>query len=507
MKRKLLLILLGFYATYSLNAQDFIITKKTDRIEAKIVSVTDSIVEFTSASNPEGPVYKLRTDKISSILYANGDAQSFEQITDSSVAEPQKHTRRNLFSYGENDIRPSFKNHYEMFYGFGTTNSTHHLGFSYTHVPQRLGVTITLEKSLVSDGFSLMAGPSYTFKVNRNMSSWQAFIGGGISIYDSVSPAIQGGIRYSLDKGLLRSTESLSFTGGIQYLNRELVPFVGMSIVPATTKMRDWWDEKMFHVPHHFSEGIIGYGGNEWYIGANYSYMPSKIGMYGSFMYGFEGDYCANIGPSLRLTNSDETWVDVHLFQGIGVFSNRIGGETGFRFGFGKNRKFSLWSLSTSMCYSKDHYAVTAGLSWPIVGITAAAAAVVIYTIGVVYTGGEFPDLSDTFDGSPSTSPYSPSGNGSRKLSCEEYQLHYEKLEQTARSIYESMTRNGYRTKDSKNRDAGGRNNMDMSVNTFTANQSNLKKAQRNMRDWRKNALKNGCRITPSNYESITVSY
>lgn len=69
----------GMVFVQSAQAQDLIITKKSERIDVKILKVSDSEVEYKKTSNPDGPTFTLATSKISSIMYANGEVHKFTQ--------------------------------------------------------------------------------------------------------------------------------------------------------------------------------------------------------------------------------------------------------------------------------------------------------------------------------------------------------------------------------------------------------------------------------------------
>lgn len=86
MKNAVLLFVAVLMAALSAQAQDIIITKKSDRIDAKILKVTETEVEYKKVSNPDGPTFTIATTNISSILYANGEAQSFENVAEEENA-------------------------------------------------------------------------------------------------------------------------------------------------------------------------------------------------------------------------------------------------------------------------------------------------------------------------------------------------------------------------------------------------------------------------------------
>lgn len=60
------------------NKVDVIIKTNSEKIEALIQEVSESEVRYKKANNPEGPMFVLSTDEISSILYANGEVQAIE---------------------------------------------------------------------------------------------------------------------------------------------------------------------------------------------------------------------------------------------------------------------------------------------------------------------------------------------------------------------------------------------------------------------------------------------
>lgn len=60
-------------------AQDIIVTREEKRIEAKITEVSDTEIKYRDANNPDGPLFVMGVDKISTIIYSNGTVKVFEQ--------------------------------------------------------------------------------------------------------------------------------------------------------------------------------------------------------------------------------------------------------------------------------------------------------------------------------------------------------------------------------------------------------------------------------------------
>lgn len=89
MKRLIATITLILCAAQTLMAQDVIVTLQAERIDAKVMEVSESEIKYKKASNPDGPLFVLSTDKISSILYANGEVQLFGQTQQPKVVVEQ----------------------------------------------------------------------------------------------------------------------------------------------------------------------------------------------------------------------------------------------------------------------------------------------------------------------------------------------------------------------------------------------------------------------------------
>lgn len=70
---------------------DVIITVQSEKIDAIITEVSDETISYKKASNPNGPTFILSTEKISTILYANGEIQVIKhKVTTSSSSNKQE---------------------------------------------------------------------------------------------------------------------------------------------------------------------------------------------------------------------------------------------------------------------------------------------------------------------------------------------------------------------------------------------------------------------------------
>lgn len=90
MKKIITLIFFCIGLVQSIWAQDVIVTRQSERIDAKILEVSETEIRYKKQNNLDGPTFVLSTDKVASILYSNGDVQSFTAV--SHKEEPQRST-------------------------------------------------------------------------------------------------------------------------------------------------------------------------------------------------------------------------------------------------------------------------------------------------------------------------------------------------------------------------------------------------------------------------------
>lgn len=90
MKKIITLIFFCLGLVQSIWAQDVIVTRQSERIDAKILEVSETEIRYKKQNNLDGPTFVLSTDKVASILYSNGEVQSFTAV--SHKEEPQRST-------------------------------------------------------------------------------------------------------------------------------------------------------------------------------------------------------------------------------------------------------------------------------------------------------------------------------------------------------------------------------------------------------------------------------
>lgn len=78
----LCVMLLAFTAA---SAQDIIVLKNSQRIDAKIISVTAEEISYKKADYTDGPTFTLKVTEIATIIYANGETQVFNTAPETAA--------------------------------------------------------------------------------------------------------------------------------------------------------------------------------------------------------------------------------------------------------------------------------------------------------------------------------------------------------------------------------------------------------------------------------------
>lgn len=83
--KKFFLLIVGVITTSAIQAQDIIVMKNADEIQAKVTAVTTESISYKKWSNLEGPTYTIPKSDIFFIKYANGSKDSFLDTTTSHI--------------------------------------------------------------------------------------------------------------------------------------------------------------------------------------------------------------------------------------------------------------------------------------------------------------------------------------------------------------------------------------------------------------------------------------
>lgn len=87
--RKLLLSAILLVSGSSCFAVDVIVTKNAEKIDGKVTEVSSKEIRYKKASNPDGPVYVIETDKVSTVVYENGEVDVFPNAPSGQVSQEQ----------------------------------------------------------------------------------------------------------------------------------------------------------------------------------------------------------------------------------------------------------------------------------------------------------------------------------------------------------------------------------------------------------------------------------
>ncbi len=116
MKIILPLAVLLFISAISANAQDLITKKDGTTIDAKIISVSDNIVEYKRSNYLDGPTFSISVLDLDTIRYASGDVQKFEDkeaeaVTEKGITLGMKYSEYKHL-YNAHDYVYDYRDHY-----------------------------------------------------------------------------------------------------------------------------------------------------------------------------------------------------------------------------------------------------------------------------------------------------------------------------------------------------------------------------------------------------------
>ena len=86
--KKLLMLFMMTAPFTGLQAQDVIFKKNGDEIQAKVLKVTESEIEYAKWSNPKGPTYVLSLGNVFMVKYENGEKDVFADQDAPQTSQP-----------------------------------------------------------------------------------------------------------------------------------------------------------------------------------------------------------------------------------------------------------------------------------------------------------------------------------------------------------------------------------------------------------------------------------
>jgi hypothetical protein len=100
----------AFFINARVFSQDVINIKDGSPINAKVIEITESQVKYKDQANPDGPLYIMNKDKISSIHYKNGSDDVFSSNTSSATSNSSLTTIVNGYNTDSNSSPSNYAN-------------------------------------------------------------------------------------------------------------------------------------------------------------------------------------------------------------------------------------------------------------------------------------------------------------------------------------------------------------------------------------------------------------
>ena len=77
---------------------DLIITNSSERIDAVIIEVTSTEIKYKQADFQTGPTFVLAKSEIASIIYSNGQVQTFQQQPTQNIQQTQTQYQQPIYT-------------------------------------------------------------------------------------------------------------------------------------------------------------------------------------------------------------------------------------------------------------------------------------------------------------------------------------------------------------------------------------------------------------------------
>lgn len=100
MKKQIVLAMLSL-AALNVAAQDIIVMRNGDEVEAKVTKVGTTEVEYHKWSNQDGPVYTVAKSDVFMVKYKNGEKDVFDNVTAKSDNSPKSESNSSVPQYVE----------------------------------------------------------------------------------------------------------------------------------------------------------------------------------------------------------------------------------------------------------------------------------------------------------------------------------------------------------------------------------------------------------------------
>lgn len=78
--KKLYLFIVFSFLMLSASAQDVIVTKQSERIDCKVIEISETQVSYKKNNNPNGPLFTMSSTRVASIIFENGEVYTFKDV-------------------------------------------------------------------------------------------------------------------------------------------------------------------------------------------------------------------------------------------------------------------------------------------------------------------------------------------------------------------------------------------------------------------------------------------
>ena len=281
--------------------------------------------------------------------------------------------------------RESFSRYFlEMTYGYGIPykkaeyfdpSYRHWIGLNFDYIGKHLGLHSSLALS-TNLGVSMAIGPTFRFTDDTSALDFQFYAGIGAKYEDNYffTPdplfksmkwrwMVDTGFRFNIDAWNDYSSFSFaSLTLGAKFSSDQAIPTVGLALFPGLLAQFDRYTDS-----HHYFGMSTAYdtSEDEWMAGAYYSWSPTSLGLYGSFLVGFDGGYSIAAGPMFSCLPDISDDFDLFLYGGMGVQNSEFMGDFGIRIDFA-NLDFAtgLFDIGIGCQVYQGNFVPTFTLSW-----------------------------------------------------------------------------------------------------------------------------------------------
>ncbi|MBQ0136789.1 MAG: hypothetical protein KBS40_02130 [Bacteroidales bacterium] len=244
---KKIFLLVGLVASTMLSAKDIIILKNSTKIDAKILEVSSSEIKYKKINSLDGPMFVVSTNEINSIVFENGDVQTYSAVH-------QQSPRQENNTIAQNEATESST---ETIMSNGMYSSGKKAHFQFIH-------------SIGANFMENFAGPSMTFGFGSRIKDY-LYVGGGFGCANLLKASSVESYNVALP--------FYAQVRGYVPVKKKFMPFVEFSIGGTLDFMQAYYvsrkgeihDDGMRLDGHFYTEVGVGFYANKFNFSIGYS--------------------------------------------------------------------------------------------------------------------------------------------------------------------------------------------------------------------------------------------